>query len=162
MEKDLTAIEIVGIAIVKEREAQDLYKRMSAEIKNPLVSEKFISLSREEKKHEQILSHLYLKMTGENQVKIPQIKGMIIKIELPKTDASLDELFTFAIKREREAQQLYVKGADAAVDENGRRTFRYLANFEHQHEVVLTAEFENYKRDSSWYAECPDIILEGP
>ncbi len=158
--KDLTAVEVVGIAIGKERESQDLYNRMAAEINNPIVREKFISLSREEKMHEEILTKIYQKMTGE--AKPAQSKVKFKPTPLPKPDAALDELFVFAIEREREAQRMYTQAAEVSTDQSGRRTFQYLADFERGHEILLLAEFESYKRDKNWYADMPDIQLVGP
>lgn len=160
MQKDMTAIEVVGLAIGKEREAEELYKRMADEIKNPLVKEKFISLSREESKHEEILSRMYMKMTGEAKVHAVKLEGATK--ELPKGGASLEELFIFAIGREKDAQTLYMRAAEVATDESGRRTFKYLADFEHGHEILLTAELESYRRDKNWYSDMPDIQLVGP
>lgn len=160
MQKDLTSVEVVGVAIGKERQAQELYKRMATDIKNPLVREKFLSLSREEKMHEEILTKIYMKMTGEAKVSATILK--VKKIDLPKPDASLEDIFIFAIEREREAQHMYTEAARISTDESGRRTFQYLADFERGHEILLQMEFENYKKDKNWYAECPDIMLVGP
>jgi rubrerythrin len=160
MQKDLTAIEVVGVAIGKEREAQELYTRMANEIKNPLVREKFLSLSREEKMHEEILTKIYKKMTGESRADAPKLKFK--EVEPPKPDATFDELFVFAIEREREAQRMYLEAARNSTDESGRRTFQYLADFERGHEILLQGEFEDYKRDRNWYADMPDIQLVGP
>ena len=160
MNRDLTAIEVVGIAIGKEKLAQELYKRMAGDIRNPLVKEKFLSLSREEHKHEEILTKIYEKMTGD--VKLRSASFEIRPSDLPKPDAALDELFVFAIEREREAQKMYTEAAQISTDESGRRTFQYLANFERGHEILLLAEFEDYKRDKNWYADMPDIQLVGP
>ena len=162
MEKNLTALEVIGIAIVKEREAQDLYQRMASEIKNPLVKEKFLSLSREEHKHEEILAHMYKKMTGEDHAAVPPMKGRYSKVEFPDSATSFEGLLLFAIEREKDSQHLYLRGAEVAADESGRRTFRYLADFERGHELLLQRELENYRRDKNWHADCPDIILVGP
>ena len=160
MQKDLTAVEVVIVAIGKEREAEELYKKMADRIRNPLVKEKFLSLSREESKHEEVLTRIYRKMTGE--VKAPALKFESPAKSLPKADATLEELFLFAIERERDAQSLYLKAAEMATDESGRRTFKYLADFERGHEMLLTSELEDYRRDNSWYSNMPDIMLVGP
>jgi len=162
MEKSLTAVEVVGLAIAKEREAQNLYTRMSSEMKNPLVREKFLSLVREERRHEEILSGMYVKMTGEAHAPVPSFSGKASKTIFPGAGATFEELLIFAIDREKDAQRLYLQGADVAKDDSGRRTFNYLADFERGHERILTAELENYRRDKNWYAECPDIMLVGP
>jgi rubrerythrin len=160
MQKDLTAVEVVIVAIGKEREAEELYKRMADEIKNPLVKEKFLSLSREESKHEEILTRIYRKMTGE--AKAPALKYESPAKTLPKADATLEDLFLFAIDRERDAQRIYTQAAEMAADESGRRTFKYLADFERGHEMLLTSELEDYRRDKNWYSDMPDIMLVGP
>lgn len=160
MQKDLTAVEVVIAAIGKEREAEALYDRMAGEIRNPLVREKFLSLSREESKHEEILTRMYLNMTGESNA--PATKRASIAKTLPGDDATLEELFVFAIDRERDAQSLYLKAAEIATDESGRRTFKYLADFERGHEMLLTNELEDYRRDKNWYSDMPDIQLVGP
>jgi len=162
MEKSLTAVEVVGLAIAKEREAQDLYTRMSSEMKNPLVREKFLSLGREERRHEEILSGMYLKMTGEERSPKISFSGKLSKANFPGPNATFEDLLLFAIDREKDSQRLYLEGVSVATDESGRRTFRYLADFERGHEMILKTELENYRRDKNWYAECPDIMLVGP
>lgn len=160
MDRDFTAVEVMGVAIGKERQAQELYKRMADEIKNPLVKEKFLSLSREEQRHEEILTGMYRKMTGEGKASVPKIQFRTDN--LPSSDATLEDLFQFAIEREREARKMYTQAAEIAADDSGRRTFQYLADFERGHEILLTAELQDYKKDKNWYAECPDIMLVGP
>ncbi len=162
MKKDLTAVEVVGMAIGKERDAQQLYLRMADIIKNPLVKEKFVSLSREERAHEEILSKIYRKMTGEAKAYAAPFASTSKGPELPKADATLEELFLFAIEREREAQRMYTQAAAVATDESGRRTFAYLADFERGHEILLQGELEEYKRNRDWYSDMPDIMLVGP
>ena len=53
---NLTVPEILAIAIRAEINAQAIYLAMSEKITNTVVKEKFVHLSQQEKKHEEILT----------------------------------------------------------------------------------------------------------
>jgi rubrerythrin len=159
MMKNLTSVEIIGLAIKGEDDAAEFYGSIARVVKNELVREKYESLAREEIGHKHILTELYKKMTGE--VSVPKITGDFKTAEYghPVSVNELEELLQFAIARENEAEAYYMDAAKQAGDNNGKRILEYLASIEHGHATMLEIELENYRKDRNWYADNPDIQL---
>lgn len=163
MHKDLTAVEVIGIAIRSEEDAAEFYGHLAGLVRNDLVREKYRQLAKEEEGHRQVLLNLYKKMTGEKSP--PKISGNIETAEsgdIPEDLNDIDKLLQQAIEREQQASAFYRKASHTATDITGKRTLEYLADVEHGHKVMLAAELEAYRRDKDWYAEHPDIQLVGP
>lgn len=163
MEKNLTSVEAVGLAIRSEEDAAEFYNKVAKLVKNDLVRAKYESLAKEEVGHRLILVNLYKRMTGENTAP-PPIPGRPSTAEggFPMALEAMEDILNFAIAREQEAQVFYKKAATATADISGKRTFEYLADIERGHELSLKAELDAYKRDKNWYADNPDIQLVGP
>lgn len=164
MQSDLTAVEVIGLAIRSEEDAAAFYGHIAKQIKNDLVKAKFEELAREEVGHKKILTNMYRKMTGEESAP-PKIPGAPETAEgggVPTGVTHIEELLKIAIGREQKANLFYREAAENTSDMSGKRTLEYLATIEHGHELVLKAELEAYLRDKNWYADNPDIQLVGP
>ena len=159
MMKDLTSVEIIGLAIKSEDDAAEFYGAVAKTVKNDLVREKYESLAREEIGHKHVLTELYKKMTGE--MTVPKIKGNYATAEYghPISMDNMEELLQFAIARENEAEAYYMNAAKQAIDNNGKRILEYLASIERGHANMLEIELENYLKDKNWYSDNPDIQL---
>lgn len=163
MRKDLTAVEVIGVAIRSEGDAAAFYARLAGLVKNDLVREKYKQLAKEEEGHRHVLINLYKKMTGEkNPPEIPEGIKTAESGDVQEDPSDIDKLLTLAIKREQQASAFYRQAAKKATDTTGKRTLEYLADVEHGHEALLVSELEAYRRDRNWYAEHPDIQLVGP
>ena len=164
MDRNLTAIEVIGLAIRSEEEASKFYGALSKRVKNDLVKAKYEQLAREEAGHRLMLLSEYKRQTGDTTPP-PRIPGSPEVAEGGDADvesASIEELIQLAIDRERKASAFYAEAAEGAADHSGRSLLLYLADVERGHEVGLTIELEAYRRDSNWYADNPDIQLVGP
>jgi rubrerythrin len=164
MHKDLTALDVIGLAVKSEEAAADFYGHLSKQIKNSLVRSKFEDLAREEVGHRKILVNLYRKMTGGNDVPadIPGSPDLAEGGFVPRNVKDIEELLRMAIEREQRASAFYRKASAEAADLGGKRTLEYLADIEHGHEAMLKTELEAYLRDSNWYSNNPDVQLVGP
>jgi len=162
MEKDLTAVEVIGFGIRSEEDASKFYGDISKKVNNPLISTRYEQLAREEARHREILVKLYKEMTGD-EFAPPKIPGKPETAggKASETSDDIEKMLNIAIKREQDAQKFYRTAAEKSTDYSGQRILHYLADNEVGHEQILKAEFEAYLRDRDWYANNPDLQLEG-
>lgn len=148
LNKKLTSVEALGLAINREREAVLLYKHMSGKIKNPLVKRKIIELAREESHHAKLLTDIYSRETGENpqRMKTAFYSGKIAELN----KFGIEELIRFAISKEKEAAKFYRENAKLFKDQSGRFMFEYLSGFEKGHQIALEEELKAIKRFPEW------------
>lgn len=161
LDAELTSIEVLGLAVTQEIEANKRYQLMAARVNNPLAKEKFRSLAREERAHRELLYKLLQKYTGE--VKPPLPKKAPRKYRESDLNASLPDLILQAIEKEREAQAFYRKAAASSADPTGKRLMLYLALFEEGHERSLQIEYDAISKYPQWFeSDGADILLVGP
>lgn len=163
MERELTPVEIVGLAIRSEEDSADFYGKISKRIQNEVVRIKYEALAKEEISHRHTLVGIYRKMTGEDlPPRIPgnplTAEGRVVSVE----SDSIEDLLAFAIQREHDACAFYRMLASKLSDVNARRIVEHLADIERGHESTLIAELQSYLRDKSWYADNPELMLVGP
>lgn len=146
--KKLTALDVLTIAIGRERDSALLYKKLSARVKNPLIRKKLKSLSKEEAEHERLLTGIYEKESGE---KAPKKKASAkAKPDIDIDKAELVEVIEYAIKKEKAAFRFYRNYAKLIKDQSGRFMFEYLSTFEKGHQVLLEEELKILKRYPKW------------
>jgi len=152
IEKNLSAIEIVGVATRAEIDAHKFYTEMAKRIKNKIVKERILTLAEEEHRHERILKNLLKQWTGEDNPPVPE-KGPFDLKDLLGDDMSHEKVLETAIELERAASKRYIEAARAAQDDSGRRQLEYLSEFERTHERILVSELEALKKDKDWFDE---------
>jgi rubrerythrin len=152
MNKNLTAIEIVGVAARAEIDAHQFYMEMSKRIRNQLVKQRILTLADEERRHERILKNLLMRWTGEEDPPIPK-RSLFPINELISDAMSHEQVLEKAIELERQASTRYIEAARVAQDDGGRRQLEYLSEFERTHERILSSELEALKKDKDWFEE---------
>lgn len=152
IDRDLTAVEILGIGARSEEESYKLYRKLAQRVKNKIVKEKLLGLAREEKLHKEILLKKYYELTGERFPPIPP-RGRERKEVINTEEIAIKELIQLAIRKEREAYKLYSLGASKAKDLRGKYMLEYLASFEKNHEKILKAELDILERFPKWFEE---------
>jgi rubrerythrin len=152
IEKNLTAIEIVGVATRAEIDAHKFYIEMAKRIRNKVVKERILTLASEEQRHGRILKNLLKQWTGEDNPPIPE-KGPFQLSELIGDDMSHEKVLETAIELERTAAKRYIEASRIAQDDSGRRQLEYLSEFERTHERILVSELEALKKDKDWFEE---------
>jgi rubrerythrin len=150
IEKNLSAIEIVGVATRAEIDAHQFYLEMAKRIKNKVVKERILTLAAEEKRHERILKSLLKQWTGEDDPPVPE-KGPFKPEDLIADDMSHEKVLETAIELERAASKRYIEASRVAQDDSGRRQLEYLSEFERTHERILVSELEALKKDKDWF-----------
>jgi rubrerythrin len=167
MDRELTSLEVVGMAIRSEEDAAKFYSHIADMINNELVSNKYRHLAREETGHRKMLVDLYKKMLGdtENPPKIPGEPETAESGPVPEQiSGSIEDLLILAVKREQAAKEFYRQAAAAAADLSGKRILEYLVHVEKGHEMMLKSELEAYRQDKDWYAGgvASEMIHAGP
>lgn len=158
---ELTAVEVLGLAVTQEVAAYKRYKLFATRVKNPLVKEKFHSLAREEQAHRSMLYDMLKAQTGEAKPPLPRKAPRFNKEDDLKM--TLPEILQLAIGKEREAREFYAEAAKYAKDPSGRRILEYLSEFERGHERLLQVEYDAIAKYPEWFdMEGPDIMLVGP
>ena len=160
--RGLTGLEVLGVAIRSEMEANRFYSQARTRVQNPLLKEKLSRLAAEEKRHRQILEERYKRSSGEPFPPVPRKGGAEGKGRMPQ-DLNPEELLRVAILKEREAARFYQKEAQRSTDMSGRFMLEYLADFERNHERSLLAELKALERFPDWFSsKDPVVMLVGP
>lgn len=157
---DLTALEALEISIRTEIDSQYLYQELAKKCNNDILKERFISLYKEEIKHQTILTQIHKELFPEVELKIPpsQISLDELKSKLNKPEGIL-EILKFAIDKEKKSREFYLDAADLVQDISGKRMFRFLADMEFTHQMILNAELEMIEKYPLYFDQ---MINYGP
>jgi rubrerythrin len=152
-ERDLTTLEVLGIAIKSEVDAIKLYTRMKEKAKNPDLVTKIDFLIEQEKNHEKILTEAYRKRFPEIDLSLPP-QSLVPRVrDVLERDATLKEYFGAALEAEKKSEEFYTELAGKTRDQRSRAMLEYLASMERSHYSVLEAELraleisEDYNTD---------------
>jgi rubrerythrin len=152
-ERDLTTLEVLGIAIKSEIEAIKLYNRMKEKAKNPDLQTKCEFLIDQEKNHEKILTEAYRKKFPGVDLSLPQKTLVPLVDDVLARDATLKELFAAGMEAEKRSEEFYQGLAKKTHDQSSRSMLEYLASMERSHFSILEAEYrqlqitEDYNTD---------------
>jgi len=157
----LTLVEVLGVAIRSEMDAQAFYKKLAGRVRNRLVKQKFLGLARDEAGHEAMLTAKYREVAGKGKPVLP------VKVEgRARYDPKMRhaEALRLAIRLERAASNLYAKAAKKTEDISSRFMLEYLSGFERNHERLLIHELEALTKYPAWFESesGAEIMLIGP
>lgn len=158
---ELTALEALEISIRTEIDSQELYHEIANQCKNEFLKERFINLMNEEKKHQSILIKMHRELFSEVELKIPpsQISRDEILAKLYKPE-SVADVIKFAIEKEKKSREFYLDAAELVQDLSGKRMFRYLADMEFTHQMILNAELEMIEKYPAYFNHPIDYEIE--
>ncbi len=143
IEKEITALEALGIAIRSEIDAQEIYKDMASMCEDELLKDKFLNLQKEEKKHQILLEKMYKKMFPDVELILPKNQlPAKVSVSEKRKKLNLKEVLTIALEEEKRSREFYLDCALFVTDLSGKRMFRFLADMEFTHQVLLNAELE--------------------
>lgn len=149
--EDLTALEVLGMAIKSEIEAALLYAHMISLVRNASLASKLVFLRREEEKHRELLESLYARRFPDIELQLPT-KSPVPQIQNADWEnMTVPELFQLAMQAEQMAADFYSREADRSNDQPGRTMLRYLSNVERGHYHLLETEYELVSRFPSYY-----------
>jgi rubrerythrin len=140
--RNVTSLEILGIAIRSEIEAARLYERMENLVRNVSLQGKFQFLKDEEKKHQSMFEAMFRKTYPDVELKLPE-KSMVPMMDVALTkDVSIKELFEVAMKAEKISEDFYAGLAKNSKDPTGTSMLNYLSNIERGHYLLLQNEYD--------------------
>lgn len=152
IQEGLTALEALGIAIRSEIDAQEVYQDLACMTEDDLLKERFMNLHHEEKRHQILLEKKYKEM-------FPDVDLLLPESQLPKEvndsrsrkKMGVQDVLRLAIKEEKQSREFYLDCAETATDLSGKRMFRFLADMEFSHQMILTAELEMIEKYPSYF-----------
>ncbi|HJY64209.1 MAG TPA: ferritin family protein [Ignavibacteria bacterium] len=159
--EDITAIEALGIAIRTEIDSQLVYEELSDLCNDELLKERFLNLSKEERKHQLIFEKKYADMFPEVELVLPptQLPHKAIDPDLKKK-LSIKDVLLMAIDEEKRACEFYGNYAKNVKDLSGQRMFKLIADMEYQHQMILEAEYEVLKKYPNYYGDVESWDVE--
>jgi len=137
--------EVLAAAIAKEEHAQSLYAGTAAKADNPAVKALLLDLAGQEASHKELLAELdpaeldAFRPDSRSDLKIAEYLR-----ERPLSEtANLQEVRTYAMKRELEAREFYALMAEAVDDDVVGELFARLARAENAHKARLEETYSN-------------------
>ncbi|MBI4834232.1 MAG: ferritin family protein [Planctomycetes bacterium] len=143
--KHLSALEVLGIAIMSEIEAASYYKKIKNAIKNPALKEKLSFLVGEEQKHRRILADIYHKKANGVRLSKPP-DSLVPRPITQKGKTTVSVLLKSAMKAELDAENFYTMLIGKMKDPQASIILRYIAKMENSHYHILENEVEIISR----------------
>ncbi len=150
---------ILKQAILAERRGAALYDQVAKQTKNPKMAEFFKGMAEEEKGHEALLAAQLKNAMGGKPFTVAQMNDFGKKVTTAfLTKELLSEInaagfeaaaIASAINLEKNAVEFYGKQADAATDDNEKKLFRWLSDWEKGHLDMLN-QMDRDLTESVW------------
>jgi rubrerythrin len=150
VDRNLTALEAVALAVRSEIESTDLYEKLTERVKNPQVVAMLRDLAADEEKHRVALMKLYEEMLEGEDPALPASDGRK-KIWDLDPEADFLTVMTKARDKELDSETFYKKAAEGVVDYKTRMFFLDLAETERRHAVTLDEQVQKLKDDPHWF-----------
>ncbi len=132
---------LLGYAVRAEIDSNRIYTRLSKQVKNALLKEKFFVLAREEKKHKKVLETLFANLYRGEKIEVPQaVDAELLPAVRVLPSSSLVDILYQAMKAEKSAQNFYL-GLANKVKPPQRRILNYLSQVEKSHYFMLRSEY---------------------
>jgi rubrerythrin len=159
--ENLTSLEALGIAIRSEIDSQNVYKDLAELCEDDLLKERFLNLAQEEKKHQLIFEKMYSDMFPEVDLVLPasQLPSKAIDTECRKK-MGLKDVLMVAIEEEKRMHNFYENFAMNVKDLSGKRMFRFIADMEYKHRLILQAEYEIIEKYPKYWGETGNWDVE--
>jgi len=135
--------QVLDYAIARERAAYDFYSQLAGWVKRSETQERLQEFALQEKEHREKLEAV---KAGEMSIAEDDIEGVILGDV--DEEVRLDRYMNYAavlmvaMKREKEAYQLYTRLASAVQAEDLQHLFRGLAQEEASHKLWLELEYD--------------------
>jgi rubrerythrin len=152
--KELTSLEVLGVAVRSEIDAQNIYREMAERVSNPRAKERFHLLAAEEQRHQNLLERKYQELFPNVPLKLPpsQLPPKALTGDLRK-EMSLREVLDLAIREERHSRDFYLEGAHHVDDLTGKAMLKFLADWEYTHQMSLQGEYDMLIKYPNYYED---------
>jgi len=154
-------LEILKMAILMEKRGQAFYTQVARQTESEGVKKIFEIMAKEELLHEKFLSDQFKAFNGDRKLvgldlpkpKDDGIAGLILTDTVKKSISAAGyeaAAIAAAIDMETRAIEIYSKRSDEATDENEKKLFAWLAEWEKSHHQILI-ELDNELKEQVWY-----------
>ncbi len=135
-------------AIKAELEANNIYSKLAAGVKNAYLKDKLNFLAGEEVKHKDYLESTYKTRFPGHDVKLPDRTIVPLpEVRLPDERVPVSEILTSAMEAEHAAQEFYKSFAERFHEQPEiKNTLLLFANMELGHYKILEIEKENVQK----------------
>ena len=141
----LTLKEVLDMAVIKEKESQELYAGLAEKSGKKAVKEAFDTLIRQEKQHQTMLEQYRAGELKEGGLRMEHPCDYQIAEHFaeprPSADMELKDAFLYAADREKESHDFYLKLAQLHVSGKVRQLLEKLASQELEHKAVVESLF---------------------
>jgi rubrerythrin len=144
-------------ALKAETESRDVYKKLSAGVKNALLKDRLKFLSEEEEKHRAFFEMLYKHKFQEKEIVLPKKTPVPLpEIKIEKETLPISEIFWNAMQAEMAAYDFYNSLAKKFTgDPPVKKMLLYIATMEKSHYKLLEIEKENAEKFEAYDVEWP-------
>jgi rubrerythrin len=143
--QDLTTLEVLTIGIKAEMAAVALYTKMKEMSAAEDMHETMDFLIGQEKRHEHFMRKAFRDQFPDVEIKVPKESVIPAIEEEIGENAGMKELFEFAMKKEKIANEFYTDLASRTRDPNSRKLLEYVASMELSHLAILKAEYHQFE-----------------
>lgn len=150
VDRNLTALEAVALAVRSEIESTDLYENLTKRVRNPEVVAMLRDLAADEETHRVALMKLYEEMLEGEDPALPASDGRK-KIWDLDPEADFLTVMTKARDKELDSERFYKKAAEGVLDYKTRMFFLDLAETERRHASRLDEQVQKLKEDPHWF-----------
>ncbi len=132
---------LLGYAVRAEIDSNRAYLRMAKRVKNPLLREKFQILAFEEKKHREVLEHLYESLYHGEEIQVPdEVDEKLLPSVRVKPSSTLVDILYQAMQAEKSAENFYA-ALGRRVRPPKKKILDYLSKVEKSHYLMLLSEY---------------------
>jgi rubrerythrin len=159
---------VIEIAIKMEKDAIKFYKEASEKANNPVGKEMFLSITKDEKRHLEILSDIIkgldVKLKDVSPMKNIKTVFETMKDKMMKrVEATTDELeaFKIAMQMEKQGIEFYKKALISASTEKEKSLFEKLIHEEEEHYNIFANTHFFLNDSGSWFMWEEHSIVDG-
>ena len=152
-------MEIIKEALINENEGYQFYKMAASQSETEGEKDSFLKLADEELKHIEYLKELYEKMKDKTDKELsifditppdsPQIFNWD-NVSREKGNMALS-VFSIGIKMEKESVDFYKEAAEKTDNEEAKKLYNILIDWEYQHLRDFEKQYDMLKED--WWNE---------
>jgi rubrerythrin len=158
----------VEIAIRMETDAIKFYKEAAEKTKNPVGKEMFLSITKDEKRHLDMLSRILkgLDLKVQDVSPMKNIKTVFETMKdkmMERAEATTDELeaFKIAMQMEKAGMEFYQKAVSDAKTEKEKALFQRLVKEEQEHYDIFANTHFFLSDSGSWFMWEEHSIVDG-
>lgn len=155
--------ELLSTAIKSEKEAYDLYTKLSASVKDSFLKDRLLFIAGEEERHEGYLKGLYKLTVKKDDPDLPERSDIPLpEVKIPPGIAMASGIVYQAMTAEKAASDFYLALSELyeGADET-RKTLEYLSRMEDGHYRMLEVEFDRLRNSEDYEFEWP-MMHAGP